>query len=415
MSRPKEIDVWFSLPAPLLWQIEAPLLDFPLSQLTHNLDICYWEKEGTDDWNLTPRACLADPKKEITHFQLIEKADLQFPLILYQHQKQWIILDGVHRFAKAWKERKKSILVKCLTFEQISPLLTEKEEPCFLLQKAPFPFSEKMMKSDFSSLFLKNLEKQNHFPAKLYKNFFLKHTYRLSEAELLKSNAQHQRNSGFFSASYSWDWLFLGISKEKIGVDVEQIKPRDESLLKTHENELKTHFWTVDRKGFYLLRTAKEVILKASATNNLDHIAEIKLLSSQKKNQMIWNLAFTWELRFSFQERIWKVWSFEDGEKAYSLTILPKKKKVRIPKFCFMLSWICFLIPIFFYRLLHGKYERYLWIIHQDFPFSHFGSGPFQFWFLIALPFLFALCFWIIAYLLRKRSSPKADESVLTP
>lgn len=216
MPRPTGIDVGFSLPAPLLWQIEAPLQQIPLQELAHNLDICYWEKEGTDDWNLSPRACLATPEKELSHFELIEKANLQFPIILYQHQGQWIILDGVHRFAKAWKEKKTTILAKCLIFEQIAPFLGEKGEPYFLLQKIPFPFSESMMQVCFSSDFLGKLRKQSYFSTRLYKNFFLKHTYRLSETELLEANTKHHRGSDFFSASYSGAWLLLGISKEKI-------------------------------------------------------------------------------------------------------------------------------------------------------------------------------------------------------
>lgn len=242
LFRPAIIDVGFSLPDSLLWQIEAPLQQIPLQELAHNLDICYWEKEGTDDWNLSPRACLSNPKREISHFQLIEKADLQFPIILYHHQGQWIILDGVHRFAKAWKERKTTILAKCLTFEQISPFLGEEGEPYFLLQKTPFPFSESIMQAYFSSDFLEKLRKQSYFSARLYKNFFLKHTYRLHEAELLEANTKHQRKSDFFSASYSGEWLLLGISKEKIGVDLEIIKPRDENLLNTYKAELGTHF-----------------------------------------------------------------------------------------------------------------------------------------------------------------------------
>lgn len=161
---------------------------------------------------------------------------------MYQHQGQWIILDGVHRFAKAWKEKKTTILAKCLTFEQIAPFLGEKGEPYFLLQKAPFPFCETVMQASFSSDFLEKLKKQSYFSTRLYKNFFLKHSYRLSETELLEANTKHQRGSDFFSASYSGDWLLLGMSKEKIGVDLELIKPRDESLLKTYEKELKTHF-----------------------------------------------------------------------------------------------------------------------------------------------------------------------------
>ncbi len=126
--------------------------------------------------------------------------------------------------------------------KNIPLLIREKNTPHLLLQKAPFPISESAMQFEFSSTFLERLRKQAFFPARLYKNFFLKHAYRLSEIELLEANTKHQRNSDFFSASYSGDWLLLGISKEKIGVDLETIKPRDENLLNMYKSELEAHF-----------------------------------------------------------------------------------------------------------------------------------------------------------------------------
>lgn len=36
--------------------------------------------------------------------------------------------------------------------------------------------------------------------------------------------------------------------------------------------------------------------------------------------------------------------------------------------------------PILLYWFIHGSYERYIWIIHQPFPLSSFGGGPFQLW-----------------------------------
>nr|NIS38286.1 hypothetical protein [Candidatus Saccharibacteria bacterium]NIV03772.1 hypothetical protein [Calditrichia bacterium]NIV72064.1 hypothetical protein [Calditrichia bacterium] len=34
--------------------------------------------------------------------------------------------------------------------------------------------------------------------------------------------------------------------------------------------------------------------------------------------------------------------------------------------------------PLFLYWFIHGDYDRYLWIINGPYPFSHFGSAPFQ-------------------------------------
>ena len=38
---------------------------------------------------------------------------------------------------------------------------------------------------------------------------------------------------------------------------------------------------------------------------------------------------------------------------------------------------IC-LSPIILYWLIHGNYDRYIWIINGPFPLNSFGGGPFQ-------------------------------------
>lgn len=171
----------------------------------------------------------------------------------------------------------------------------------------------------FSSSFLQTLTPP-YLPQKKIKNLILKEHFHLTETDLQSANLHHKRKSDFFSASYSRNWLLLGISKEKIGVDLEVIKPRDKSLLNTYKAELETHFWIADWNHFYLLRTAKEAILKASDSENLDTIHKISLNSAEKKIQKIWNKTFSRELTFSFQKKTWKVRNFEDWEKAYSIT-----------------------------------------------------------------------------------------------
>lgn len=39
---------------------------------------------------------------------------------------------------------------------------------------------------------------------------------------------------------------------------------------------------------------------------------------------------------------------------------------------------ILIVLPFALYWFIHGSYERYIWIINGPFPFSNFGSGPFQ-------------------------------------
>ncbi len=57
--------------------------------------------------------------------------------------------------------------------------------------------------------------------------------------------------------------------------------------------------------------------------------------------------------------------------------------------FITLIIGIFFLLsPLWFYWLIHGSHERYLWIINGPYPLSHLGSGPLQLWTMLALVFI---------------------------
>jgi len=58
--------------------------------------------------------------------------------------------------------------------------------------------------------------------------------------------------------------------------------------------------------------------------------------------------------------------------------------------------------PLLLYWWIYGDYNRYLWIISGPFPYSHFGSGPFQLVLYGGL-FLIGILFFTTAFILRKR------------
>lgn len=60
--------------------------------------------------------------------------------------------------------------------------------------------------------------------------------------------------------------------------------------------------------------------------------------------------------------------------------------------------------PIILYWLVHGNYDRYLWIINGPFPFSHLGGGPFQMVLYGTLLFV-GILFICISFALRKNNS----------
>lgn len=112
MPLPEILDIGFKTDEPKLRKVELPIEEIPLSDIENNMDIPYREQEGTDDWNLTPRMCIENFEKEIHHAKKTLEADLRYPIELYFHKDQRIILDGVHRYTKAVREGHTTIKVR---------------------------------------------------------------------------------------------------------------------------------------------------------------------------------------------------------------------------------------------------------------------------------------------------------------
>lgn len=73
-----------------------------IDELTWCFDIPVWEKDGTDDWNLTPREVIEGKPDTSEHLRRVHDADLKYPILIIRHKDKWVILDGIHRLVKAY-------------------------------------------------------------------------------------------------------------------------------------------------------------------------------------------------------------------------------------------------------------------------------------------------------------------------
>ncbi len=119
-EKPEEIDVGFKVNYKKLWDLDISVEEIDISKLEANLDFPYLEQEGTDDWNLTPRMLIDNFAKEISHAKKVEKTDLDYPIEIYFHNDNWIILDGIHRYVKALMRGDKTIKVRRVSKEMLN-------------------------------------------------------------------------------------------------------------------------------------------------------------------------------------------------------------------------------------------------------------------------------------------------------
>lgn len=94
-----------------------PLIGVPLEDLIWHFDLPLWSKDGTDDWNLTPWEVIGEETGTMTHYERTMKADLSYPILVTKYQSRLVILDGVHRLAKAFINGQKRIKAKIVSPE----------------------------------------------------------------------------------------------------------------------------------------------------------------------------------------------------------------------------------------------------------------------------------------------------------
>jgi hypothetical protein len=117
MPLPEILDTGFKVDEPKLWVVNIPIEEMAIADLEYNLDIPYLEREGTNDWNLTPRMLIENFDKEFFHAKVVNEADISYPIEIYFHKNKWIILDGVHRFTKIVRLGLKTIKVRSISPE----------------------------------------------------------------------------------------------------------------------------------------------------------------------------------------------------------------------------------------------------------------------------------------------------------
>lgn len=96
----KDVGFDFHWSSKKVWALDEPVIEMPIEELLWHFNVPFWDSEGTDDYNLSPKQLLEDPEKEPTHWEKIQSADTSYPIDIMENKGRWLILDGLHRLVK---------------------------------------------------------------------------------------------------------------------------------------------------------------------------------------------------------------------------------------------------------------------------------------------------------------------------
>ena len=97
-----------------LRELPLAVVEIGLKDLIWQFDMPVWEKDGTNDWNLTPWEVIKKEDNTTTHQRKVEKADISFPIIITKYNSRYVALDGIHRLVKTYMEGGRTIKAKII-------------------------------------------------------------------------------------------------------------------------------------------------------------------------------------------------------------------------------------------------------------------------------------------------------------
>ena len=103
-----------------LRELPLPIVEIDLKKLLWHFDMPVWDKDETDDWNLTPWEVIRKEKGTTAHQKKIEEADISHPIVITEKNDRYVILDGVHRLVKIFMSGGKTIKAKIIPKEYLN-------------------------------------------------------------------------------------------------------------------------------------------------------------------------------------------------------------------------------------------------------------------------------------------------------
>lgn len=104
-----------------VWQLDVPVEGMNISELEWHFDIPFWHSPG-GYYNLAPREVIDKPEKHRARYERIMNTNLYYPLDIMFWKNRWLMLDGLHRLAKAKVLGRASVKVRKIPPEYISQI-----------------------------------------------------------------------------------------------------------------------------------------------------------------------------------------------------------------------------------------------------------------------------------------------------
>lgn len=106
-----------------LWSLDLPVIEIDIKDLMWHFDVPYWPNDSDDRWTITPWNVINHDKESKNEQIKIEKAELIYPIDLFENKGKLLVLDGLHRLVKAYKKGEIRIKARIIPREKLPEII----------------------------------------------------------------------------------------------------------------------------------------------------------------------------------------------------------------------------------------------------------------------------------------------------
>ncbi|KKQ28069.1 MAG: hypothetical protein US42_C0002G0024 [Candidatus Magasanikbacteria bacterium GW2011_GWC2_37_14] len=107
-----------------IWALNLTVVEIDINELLWHFDAPWWPNDTDERWTVTPWDVLnktVDSKKQQ---DITDQVDLSYPIDIFKNKGKWLILDGIHRLVKSYKQGLKKVKVHIIPPERLPEILS---------------------------------------------------------------------------------------------------------------------------------------------------------------------------------------------------------------------------------------------------------------------------------------------------
>lgn len=108
-----------------IWALDLPTIEMDIKDLIWHFEIPFWPNDNGERWTVTLLDVIHQKELTKNEQNKMLKSDLSYPIDIVENKGKWLVLDGLHRLAKSYKQGQKKVNVRIVPRERLSEILID--------------------------------------------------------------------------------------------------------------------------------------------------------------------------------------------------------------------------------------------------------------------------------------------------